>query len=90
MKQLSTLLADPFIQISASPLKAALAYSTAKCSLQGLPSGGKKVETLSDMSQKFHLLSVCSLVKYVRPYMLGPFPCLSELDSACDGQRKIG
>lgn len=46
------------MQISASPFKAALAYSTAKCTLQGLPSGGRKAQALLAMSQKFFLLSV--------------------------------
>lgn len=46
MEQLSSFLANLFTQISASPLKAALAYSTAECTLQGLPTEGKEGEDI--------------------------------------------
>lgn len=91
MEQLSSFLENLFTQISASPLKAALAYSTAEYTLQGLPTEGKKGEDIIRICFKsFTLSHYLFFSEDVRTYTLGPFSRLSESDSPCNRQRNIG
>lgn len=83
MEQLSSFLANLFTQISASPLKAALAYSTAECTLQGLPTEGKKGIDIIRICFKSFTLSHCLFFSkgcqalHVRTFLLSIRACFS-------------